>query len=324
MKNKLLYTLNSGKNPKFIYYFINLCRLLVPKIVYRMRLHNRIASLNQRSDRDYILQRVNYYNKLSAGTVLPLSSPILKNHKMGRQKVYFFDTYQFTRWFSDDFHWGFCPGDVTFVPEYLSIVKSRPLTEDNTNSVVMKLDKIRHFIFVKDKIPFSAKKDMAIFRGKVKGKDSRRQFMQMYFNHPMCDLGDVSNDTDDPQAWQTEKKTIREHLDYKFILALEGNDVASNLKWVMSSNSLAVMPRPTCETWFMEGTLIPNYHYVEIKSDFSDLEERMNYYIAHQDEAEAIIKHAHEYVAQFKDKDRENLISLLVLDKYFKVTGQQS
>lgn len=324
MKNKLLYKLNSGKNPKFIYYFINLCRLLVPKIVYRMRLHNRIASLNQRSDRDYILQRVDYYNKLSAGTVLPSSSPILKNHKMGRQKVYFFDTYQFTRWFSDDFHWGFCPGDVTFVPEYPSIVKSRPLTEDNTNSVVMKLDKIRHFIFVKDKIPFSAKKDMAIFRGKVKGKDSRRQFMQMYFNHPMCDLGDVSKDTDDPQAWQTEKKTIREHLDYKFILALEGNDVASNLKWVMSSNSLAVMPRPTCETWFMEGTLIPNYHYVEIKSDFSDLEERMNYYIAHQDEAEAIIKHAHEYVAQFKDKDRENLISLLVLDKYFKVTGQQS
>ena len=39
--------------------------------------------------------------------------------------------------------------------------------------------------------------------------------------------------------------TIREHLDYKFIMALEGNDVASNLKWVMSSNSIAVMTRPT-------------------------------------------------------------------------------
>ena len=44
----------------------------------------------------------------------------------------------------------------------------------------------------------------------------------------------------------TPKKTIREHLDYKFIMALEGNDVASNLKWVMSSNSIAVMTRPTC------------------------------------------------------------------------------
>ena len=138
----------------------------------------------------------------------------------------------------------------------------------------------------------------------------------------MCDLGDVSKNTTDPKEWQTEKKTIQEHLDYKFILALEGNDVASNLKWVMSSNSIAVMPQPTCETWFMEGTLIPNYHYIEIKRDFSDLESRLQYYIEHIDEAQEIIKHANEYVSQFKDRKRENLISLLVLEKYFKETEQ--
>ncbi len=116
--------------------------------------------------------------------------------------------------------------------------------------------------------------------------------------------------------------TIKEQLEYKFILAIEGYDVASNLKWVMSSNSIAVMPRPTCETWFMEGTLIPNYHYIEIKPDFSDLEERLQYYMAHTDEAQAIIEHAHEYIEQFKNKKREQLISLLVLEKYFKMTEQ--
>jgi len=115
--------------------------------------------------------------------------------------------------------------------------------------------------------------------------------------------------------------TIGEHLDYKFVMSLEGNDVASNLKWVMSSNSIAVTPRLTCETWFMEGTLIPNYHYIEVKSDFSDLEERLQYFISHPDEAEAIIQHAHEYVAQFQDKKREELISLLVLKKYFEITN---
>lgn len=180
----------------------------------------------------------------------------------------------------------------------------------------MKLDKVRYFIFVHDKKSFAEKQDKIIFRGKVKGKDSRRKFIQMYFGHPMCDLGDVSKHTTDPIEWRTEKKTIAEHLDYKFIMALEGNDVASNLKWVMSSNSIAVMPRPTCETWFMEGTLKPNYHYIEIKPDFSDLLERVNYYIAHPAEAEEIIRHAHEYVSQFKNKKREKLISLLVLDKY--------
>ena len=106
-------------------------------------------------------------------------------------------------------------------------------------------------------------------------------------------------------------------------MALEGNDVASNLKWIMSSNSIAVMPQPTYETWFMEGKLIPDYHYIEVKPDFSNLEEKMDYYTQHPDEAEEIIRHAHEYVKQFKDKKREDIISLMVLDKYFSATQQE-
>ncbi|MBR3727278.1 MAG: lipopolysaccharide biosynthesis protein, partial [Prevotella sp.] len=126
---------------------------------------------------------------------------------------------------------------------------------------------------------------------------------------------------DEHPEWQKGKLTIGEHLDYKFIMSLEGNDVASNLKWVMSSNSIAVTPRLTQETWFMEGTLKPNYHYIEVKDDFSDLEERLNYYIEHPDEAEAIIYHAHEYVELFRDRKREKLVSLLVLKKYFDITN---
>lgn len=322
MKSKLLYKLRSGKNPKFIYYLVNVLGLLLPKCFYRMRLRRSLAAVSSRKDYEFIEKRVNYYNKLFCEVKLPVSASKLSEHKMGHQKVYFFDTYQYTRWFSDQFQWCFCPGDVIYVPESPSIVKSRPLTENNENSILMKLDKVRHFIFVNDKKSFAFKKNKVIFRGKVKGKSSRKEFMEMYFHHPMCDLGDVSKNTTDPEEWQTEKKTIREHLDYKFVMALEGNDVASNLKWVMSSNSIAVMPRPTCETWFMEGTLVPDYHYIEIKPDFSDLEERLHYYIDHMDEAQKIIKHAHEYIAQFKNRNREELISLLVLDKYFRMTGQ--
>jgi spore maturation protein CgeB len=71
----------------------------------------------------------------------------------------------------------------------------------------------------------------------------------------------------------------------------------------------------------MGGTLKPNYHYIEVKDDFSDLEERLQYYIDHPEEAEAIIQHAHEYVDQFRDEERERLISLLVLKKYFEITN---
>lgn len=106
------------------------------------------------------------------------------------------------------------------------------------------------------------------------------------------------------------------------VATIEGNDVATNLKWVMSSNSVAVMPRPRIESWFMEGKLIPDYHYIEIKPDYSDLIEKLEFYIANPEKAEAIIRHAHEYVDRFRDPDRELLIARLTAGRYFRLTGQ--
>lgn len=320
----LHYLFRSGKKPKLIYYAKNYLRMLVPGWWYRVRCGRTLDSLYKRPDKEYILRRVSYYNKLDTydKRKFEASAQELSEHKIPRkQKVYFFDTHEYTRWFPSHLRWGYEPGDIIHVPAIPSIVKSRPLVADNANSVLLKLDKVRHFLFVNDPIPFTEKADRAIFRGKVLDKPIRIRLMEKYFGHPMCDLGDVGRH---PRvaAWKVNKLTIHEHLRYKFILAIEGNDVASNLKWVMSSNSIAVMPRPTCETWFMEGTLIPNYHYIEIKEDLSDLEERLRYYIAHPDEARAIIQHAHEYVSQFKDPAREHLISLLVLRKYFEKTEQ--
>jgi hypothetical protein len=82
------------------------------------------------------------------------------------------------------------------------------------------------------------------------------------------------------------------------------------------------MVKPTYETWFMEGLLIPNHHYVLLKDDYSDLEEKIKYYSEHIDEALTIIKNANGHVEQFKDQKREDAISLLVLKKYFEKSGQ--
>lgn len=334
INSKFFYLLRNGKNPKFVYYGVNYLRLIIPKFFFRIRLKKELEKLNKSTDKDYIMQRVNYYNQLDRDS-LSLSAAYdswrdelipLRRQPMCKQKVYFFDTFEYTRWFPQSLKWKLCPGDLVSVPNIPSIVKSRPLVAGNENSVIMKLDKVRHFIFIKDEKSFVEKKNMVVFRGKIgvpgtNGfKENRYRFLEKYWGHPMCNLGEIKGRHPNKQ-WIVEKMTLRQHLDYKFILSLEGNDVASNLKWVMSSNSLAVMPRPTCETWFMEGRLIPNYHYVEIKPDFSDLEERLNYYIAHPQEAEEIIRHAHEYVEQFKDPERERLVSLFVLKKYFEETN---
>ncbi len=309
-----------NKNSKQLYYLKAFSRFLVPRSLCRSRLKGMLQQSAQ-FDQAYLKQRVDYYNRLSgASSVLPRLEPLADLKLPEKRRVYYFDSYEYMRYFSYDLRANFLFGDITHVPEVPAFTKSRPIHGDNANSVLMKFNKIRHFQFVDDPLSFADKKNILVGRSHAK-QENRIQFLEMYFDHPMCNLGQI-NQNENSHKWQTPKMTIREHLDYKFILCLEGDDVATNLKWVMSSNSLAVMPKPQYETWFMEGMLIPNVHYVEIKADFSDLEERMNYYINHPDEANKIIQNAHAYIEQFKNKKQENLISLLVMKKYFEETGQ--
>lgn len=312
------------KNNKFLYYIKVLGWHLVPGVFYRSQLRKKIKGLDKLTDtaQRYIRSRVSYYNKLSTLQKLSDNATVLKNFRLPeKQRAYYFDTREYTRYFDLSLRANFLFGDITRVPDEPTIVKSRPIHGNNENSVLLNLDKLRHFNFITDAIRFEEKKNMLVGRGVVK-REHRVRFYEMYFNHPMCNLGQIN--TNKNPHWVREFLTIREHLDYKFILCLEGNDVATNLKWVMSSNSLAVMPKPKFETWFMEGTLVGNKHYVEIKDDYSDLEERLHYYINNPREANEIIQHAHNYVEQFKNKQHEDLISLLVLDSYFSNTGQKS
>jgi len=321
---KIYYMLNSGKNFKLKYYAQNYIRLATPKVFFRKRLKSVLENAAKRDDYDYIKQRVDYCNRLTIGGFdreqWEAKAVELANQPMTRQKVYFFDSFEYSRWFPQDLRWVLLPGDVNYIADVPSIVKSRPIAGDNANSVLLNMDKVRHFLFVDDKKPWREKRDVAIFRGDLGSRKANRDlFMERWFGDPMIDAG-MTNNEGRPE-WKREKLTIAEHLDYKFIMSLEGHDVASNLKWVMSSNCIAVSPRLTCETWFMEGQLKPNYHYIEVKDDFSDLTERLHYYMEHPEEAEAIIEHAHEWVAQFQDARRERIISLLVLQKYFQTTN---
>ncbi len=318
----LKYLLRSGKNSNLKFYVESYAMHLVPRFMYVTLLPMVVRVLRWRQDMDYVCQRVDYYNKLREGCRLSQEVACLSRMMRKGQSAYFHDLFRTSRWFEGHLKCAMLPGDITYVPDMASIVKSRPIEEENANSVVLNLDRTRHFIFLRDKRHFEDKEDRVIFRGGA-FQPHRRRFMEMYFGHPLVDAAESNKHASpNPPEWRKPRITLYDHLKYKFIMTIEGNDVASNLKWVMSSNSIAVMPRPTYETWFMEGKLKPNYHYIEVKPDFSDLEERVRYYLAHPDESKAIIAHAHEHVAQFRNSRRETLIEIMVLAKYFWATGQ--
>lgn len=332
MIKKLYYILIRGirSNWRVPYILHGFAMLLVPKCLYRFRYKRMIKNYNSLSDseRCYIDNRVAYYCNLPRDSKLPPSaSQLCKHTYISKQggSVYFFDTYEYTRYFPQNLRWLQQPGDVFYKLPFPTISKSRLIVNEGetANEVIINQDKVRHFIFIHDPYTWAEKKCMILFRGACHGKPMREMFLRTFINNPLFDIRDTAVDSENPPEWQQKKEMhIYDHLKYRYIMSLEGADVASNLKWVMSSNSVAVMPRPTCETWYMEGKLIPNYHYIEIAADFHDITERVLYYDAHPEEVKSIVEHAHEWVKQFKNKEREDIIALLTLRRYFIQTGQ--
>ena len=152
-------------------------------------------------------------------------------------------------------------------------------------------------MFMIGSIDFSDKKDLIVWRGAAYQKH-RLKFLKSCSKLSFINAGNTAVSTGEAIPFAKPRLSIKDQLKYKFILSLEGNDVATNLKWIMSSNSVCIMPRPKFETWFKEqGMLIPNYHYILIKNDFSDIEEIFNTYKHNKDFCNQIIKNANEYVS---------------------------
>ena len=308
---------------KFRYYVINGCIAMIPAFVLQALGKKALKDKNL-FEQNYIEQRVNYYNKLNAPFTIDNSKATqVSLFKKTGGSAYYFDLLKVIKAFNPSYFFNYINGDVVDVPIRPSFLKSRPIDGDNSASILLKLNAIRHYIFINDSKSFTEKKHAVVWRG-TGFRPNRRLLLSTHFNNPKCNIGrvDIKDDSEEQLGYVLPSMSIEEQLDYKFILSLEGMDVATNLKWIMSSNSLCFTPKLRYETWFMEGKLQAGVHFVEVKDDFSDLIEKMDYYTKHEDEALEIIKQANQWVEQFKDLKREKLISLLVAQKYFDLSSQ--
>jgi hypothetical protein len=148
--------------------------------------------------------------------------------------------------------------------------------------------------------PWYLKKNMAIFRGQLTGaldnfdrsKSAqencdhmlRCQLVQKHGNSTLIDakltttrgrLPDVIGGVE----MVSPKVTISYMMEYKGIIMLEGNDVASGLKWALLSQSVVLMSKPTHTSWAMEELLEPWVHYIPLNDKATDVEEKMQWVI---------------------------------------------
>ena len=232
-----------------------------------------------------------------------------------KHSSYSYDLYTILFPFRENLSFGFIPGDVTFVPEEPTFVKSRPINNSNHNSILLPLDSYRHFKFVNDSIPFREKNDSIVWRGAAYQKH-RIDFLRKCSRFPFADLGNTAVGQGLEIGFVKPWLSIFEQLRSKFVVSIEGNDVATNLKWIMSSNSVCMMPEPKFETWYKEGSLRAGYHYIKIASDYSDFEEQYRKYLANPDECERIIHNANEYANSFRSAHKRLVDARRVVSKY--------
>lgn len=307
---------NFFERNKVIYYIKNGFLDIIPRFFFQRKLKLWILLEKQYSEK-LLSKRLNYYhNNFEKESISSNLTPLKKITRKNNISMYYYDFMKIGRYFNANFKVNYAFGDIDTNQENLTIVKSRPI-QNNGNSVLLPLDKLRHFNFIKDTISFKDKKDEIVWRGVIH-KENRKLLVKKFTNKKRFNVLAIQN--------RDKKKTgflsIKEQLKYKFILSIEGIDVATNLKWIMSSNSLCFMPKPRFETWYMEGALVPNFHYVLIEDDYSDVEEKINFYSKNTDKAEEILTNAKQWTDQFKDKKLEKLISILVMNSYFKRTEQ--
>jgi hypothetical protein len=109
-------------------------------------------------------------------------------------------------------------------------------------------------------------------------------------------------------------------LRYKYLLSIEGNDVATGLKWNLASSSVVFMPIPSVSTYAMEDKLVPYVHYIPLKRDGSDLEEQLAWARANDDKCRWISEQATQYMQDLwmspKAKSDNALLEML-LAKYY-------
>ena len=324
---------SSNAKSRKLFYYLQCIPLVffLPSIISRLSLKQILK--NNNSQHEYIESRVEYYlkttenfkvSKKSKNASELLWNQILKN----KQNSHFIDFYLLLKFFNPKNKVDFIYSTEDYIDSaiakqntaYPTFVKSRPIDSNNQNSILLKLNQIKLFHFIKDPKKFENKKNQAVWRGDIRNNPNREYFVKNFYKTPLFNIGQTSPKQDVP--WMKIFMSIKDQLDYKFIFCLEGKCISTNLYWAMSSNSVCIMPKPKYESWFMEGKLKDGVHYIKVKDDFSDAEEKIKFYMNENDKCLEIIDNAQKFVRQFKDVKQERLIQLLILKQYFKLTGQ--
>lgn len=218
-------------------------------------------------------------------------------------------------------------GDGQIKRKTTGFVKTKRLgvPDASLGSILLKFNSGRHWkhtdIEEKD-IPWKEKRGGLIWRGAPTGNRHglRKKLVSTYFDK--YNIGySGSGSSDVRNKYILGHVSVSEQLLNKYVLSIEGNDVATNLKWILASNSIPIMPKPTRESWLLESQLIPYVHYVPINDDLDDLDEVYKWCINNDDHCKQIAENGKRYMEMFFDEENEKEIYRMIYERYKQFVG---
>lgn len=226
-----------------------------------------------------------------------------------------------------------------------SLAKSRKIVDVRNRTVsVVPVNVGRHFKWVRhalfDRWTYDSKLPVALWRGVStsgcwnmhsdsianRAECARRNLATRWslHNSSKVDIGitklvQVSPDSEMKLKILLKKSmTVRSMLKYRYLVSVEGNDVATNLKWALASNSVVFMPEPTRESFILESNLQPWVHYVPLRHDTEDLERKVDYCEENKLHCRQISKAATEYMKYFATRRRLFSLGAQVYERHFE------
>ena len=182
-------------------------------------------------------------------------------------------------------------------------------------------EQIRHQIKELE-IPFAEKKQQLIWRGTIKTNEHRKQLVKVTKGKAWADIKGVlwKNAAEVENGEQGKVVSLPDHCLYQFVIYTEGkpkdtplllpNQLPTMLtkslpgvsysgrgKYLQNCNSVVIMPK---RKWIEpHHTLLDSSNHVEVKDDFSDLEEKIFSLLQNQEKAERIARNG---VEVFRDR----------------------
>lgn len=86
-------------------------------------------------------------------------------------------------------------------------------------------------------------------------------------------------------------------INYKYLIAIDGNTFASSLKWQLFSNSVVLKNESQWMEWY-DTALIPYKHYIPYQIDFSDLLHQIEWLKKNDAAAKSIAREARSFAEQ--------------------------